>query len=837
MYDPTRIKYPLKRVGERGGGKWQRVSWDEALSEIADTIIEVATKEGLDTILQDIGTNFSLAVQGLALFRLKNLLGFPLLDNNPEIGDDHGGVAVTLGSMVGCNSLDDWFYSDIVLLWTGNPHYTGIPNSHFLWEARYNGTEIIAITPDYSPSSIHADLWIPIKVGTDAALALSLCHVILKEKLYNEAFIREQTDLPFLIREDNNAFLREKDLNEHGREDTFFLYDTVEGKIKPAPKDSLNLGTLVPALEGEYEAETREGKIKVRPVFELIKQRLEDYSPEKVSRITGIKPALIRLLAKKIAQAKAVTNVTNSCFSKFYYGYLTERAQLLLFALCGHFGKKGSGYVGFPIILYESVFLLGLAPSLSHPLEAVEELRKGLAPKLKALTEAGYTEQMISFELARESFKRGDWVSSTIFWNIHGGILGLNKDLKKWDKHLTRDSLESYLKESLEKNWQYVYPQPDKEPRVLLEYGGNIIRRVRGYPALLDTLWPKLKLIVTIDWRMSSTGLYSDFVLPAAGWYEKIDFGAATPYNPFVQICDKAVSPLYESKSEWEIYCLLAKKIQERAKAQGISSIKDWLGEEKRLDTLYDDLTFQGYYSEKDDEKVAKDLLQVATEFKTDLKEMREKGWKRFENIGKSSFSIGNATDIKPDETITPYTWHTAKKIPWPTLTRRIQFYIDHPLYLELGEELPVYKEPPKVGGDYPLVVTGGHTRWSIHSFWRDETLLLRLQRGQPVMYMSTDDAKARGVVDGEIVRVKNDLDAFEIMAKVSPAVRPGQVIIYHAWEKYQFKDGKMFQNLMPSPINPIELAGGYFHLRPFLFELNPGQNDRDTRVEVVKIT
>ena len=63
-----------------------------------------------------------------------------------------------------------------------------------------------------------------------------------------------------------------------------------------------------------------------------------------------------------------------------------------------------------------------------------------------------------------------------------------------------------------------------------------------------------------------------------------------------------------------------------------------------------------------------------------------------YENIGKASLAIGNATDIKPDETITPYTWHTAKKIPWPILTRRIQFYIDQPLYLELGEELPIPK-------------------------------------------------------------------------------------------------------------------------------------------------
>jgi nitrate reductase alpha subunit len=162
-----------------------------------------------------------------------------------------------------------------------------------------------------------------------------------------------------------------------------------------------------------------------------------------------------------------------------------------------------------------------------------------------------------------------------------------------------------------------------------------------------------------------------------------------------------------------------------------------------------------------------------------------------------------------------------------------MQFYIDHPFYLELGEALPVHKDPPLAGGNYPLTLTGGHTRWSIHSAWRDHAPLLRLQRGTPVVYMSTADAEARGIQDGELVEVRNDIDRFRIHAKTSASVRPGQLIIYHAWENYQFPDGKGFQNLIPSPINPVELAGGEGHLRPYLITLQPYQNDRDTRVEV----
>ena len=167
---------------------------------------------------------------------------------------------------------------------------------------------------------------------------------------------------------------------------------------------------------------------------------------------------------------------------------------------------------------------------------------------------------------------------------------------------------------------------------------------------------------------------------------------------------------------------------------------------------------------------------------------------------------------------------------------RRIKFYIDDPYYIELGETLPVHKDPPKSGGDYPLMLTGGHTRWSIHSAWRDDARMLRLQRGRPVMYISVPDAQARGINDGDLVQVRNDIDSFRIDAKVSPALRPGQLIVYHAWENFQFPDGKGFQNLIPSPINPVELAGGEGHLRPIQIGMQPSQNDRDTRVEVTRV-
>ena len=101
------------------------------------------------------------------------------------------------------------------------------------------------------------------------------------------------------------------------------------------------------------------------------------------------------------------------------------------------------------------------------------------------------------------------------------------------------------------------------------------------------------------------------------------------------------------------------------------------------------------------------------------------------------------------------------------------------------------------------------------------------------MVLIGVEDAAARGIVDGAKVRVFNDLDEFQIMAKVSLALRKGQLMIYHAWENFQFKDGKGFQNLTPSPLNPVELSGGQYHLRPMMIASQVGHTDRDTRVEV----
>ena len=103
-------------------------------------------------------------------------------------------------------------------------------------------------------------------------------------------------------------------------------------------------------------------------------------------------------------------------------------------------------------------------------------------------------------------------------------------------------------------------------------------------------------------------------------------------------------------------------------------------------------------------------------------------------------------------------------------------------------------------------------------------------------MYMNVSDAAQRGIKDHDRVRVFNDVGEFVIRVKVAPAVQPGQVIVYHAWEPYQFPEWKSSQEPVASPWKPLHLAGDYGQLHYRMFYAAPCHGPRGTAVEVQKV-
>src|SRR3990170_943534 len=291
------------------------------------------------------------------LRRVIQLIGGLRTDVNAVINDFSPGIYLTFGKFDPASSMDDAFHSKFVMFTHCNPVYTQMAGYHYTAESRYNGGEVVVIAPDCSPSHVHADYYVPIRPGADAALGLSMAQVIISENLYEMPFVKEQTDLPLLVRLDNRRFLRQSDLEEGGRDDQFYYWDAAADRLAPAALDTLALGDVDPALEGSYPAVLADGRrVEVIPVFELLKERLADYTPEKASAMCGVSPSVIRNLARKISSRRG-TIVCGGTSFKYYHADLMVRAYLLVLALTGNWGRKGTGPVEWSVAGFDGPFI------------------------------------------------------------------------------------------------------------------------------------------------------------------------------------------------------------------------------------------------------------------------------------------------------------------------------------------------------------------------------------------------------------------------------------------------------------------------------------------------
>jgi len=822
MYDPTRVRYPLKRVGERGEGRWERLSWDQAFSEIADRIIDTIVEDGAECIVFDHGTtNIDNGIGTPVESHLfGGALGGSSLDSWAGVGDLPVGLIQTWGTYMSEGTSDDWFLSDYILIWIGNPNYTHPSDAHFMWEARYRGAKVVSIAPDFNASTVHADRWLNVRMGTDAALALGLAHVIVEEGLHDVPFVKEQTDLPFLVRDDDDRFLRRSDVDPDGPDgsgERFYVWDAATETLALAPGTwgaplmTLELDGLDPALEGAHEVTLADGStVTVRPVFERLRARLADYPPERVAEITGVHAENVRTVARELAAARSAMIYASWGACKHYHSDLFQRGMAYLVALTGNTGGKSGS---------------GIKVSTWWPMPGFVIMGEGAELRTTPPEELP-VDRLQMMQASKMMFEMSPMLRSTPL------IPWLYAHDPEWREAATRYAdpvlprpVADYMDEVIEKGWQPIWPRPPKKPRFFYYSGPNPLRRWPNPKTIRDSLWKSIETIVACDFRMSTSAMWSDYVLPACGYYEKPGIKYTQSYLPYVVVGQRAVPELYESRHEWDIVLGLARAIQERATARGVDVFHDSNGLPHDLSRLHDDITGGGYYDEGPGGEVrALDyILENSPVTKaTDLggdpwKTAATEGMVKIESIDPVQLAVGlNSvmSDFDPSRPINQFAWFVNDKNPWPTLTGRQQFYIDHPWFLDVGEELVCHKEPLAAGGDHPLRLTGGHTRWSQHAIFRANETLLRLQRGEPVAYVSVADAAARGVDDHDRIRLFNDVGEFTVRAKVSPSVQPGEVICYHAWESYQFPGGATQNDVAPSPLKPNNMIGGYGHLQ-----------------------
>jgi DMSO reductase family type II enzyme molybdopterin subunit len=837
MYEPSRIVHPLRRVGERGSRSWQRISWDEALQEIADAIIDASVNSNTGAVVYDHGTtNIDFGADTASELRMFGLLNSTTLDSWAGVGDMPYGAVQTWGMYNVEGTSDDWFKSDFIVVWGGNPSVTRMPEIHFMHEARYRGAKLAVIAPDLNGTAVHADYWLNPRVGTDAALALAMAQVILAEGLYDEEYVREQTDLPILVREDTGRYLRASDLREGGDEELLYFWDGAADRLvevlgcQGQGGPSLALGALRPALSGSRPVRLADGStVTVRPLFDQLREHLDAaYTPEASARVTGVSPGTVRRIARELAAAPRAMIYSSWGACKHYHSDLAQRSEILLMALTGNQGKSGGG----------------LRVAAWWPVEGFDNFSRGtldlpLTMRLRFLWTAYLSRPTWrDFERLMQDLVPLDGHTPLMPWLYYHAGYSEIWDVPEYQDPAVPRPTSAYMKEAIEKGWIPIRPLPGTDPKVFIFTGANPLRRWPAPQYALKHLWPKLDLIVDVNFKGGTSGMNADLILPTSGYYERDSLKYSQAYLPYLILCEKAVEPLGEAKPEWEIFGLLAHRIQERARERGVDKVRDSVGREVDLSTLYDKWSFDGRFHESDPLAALDAILKdTSATGNVGFDEAAETGLLPIVHVKSDPHPLYSvASEYTPGSTLYPHARFVEGKEAWPTFSGRQQFLIEHPWYEEVGETLPVHKDPPKSGGDYPLRLTGGHTRWSIHATWRDSPLMLQLQRAEPTVWIASEDAAERGIADGERIRVFNDVGEFEAVAKVAPLVQPGQLIIYHAWEPYQFKGWKGQQEPVPAPWKPLHLAGGYGQIHYRSIYGAPGHSPRAQTVEVAKV-
>lgn len=188
VYSPQRLQYPLKRAGARGEGKFKRIGWDEALNIIADKLKEQKKEFGPE----------SLAILSPAR-RTYNMYFSRFLSAHGSPNYAHSGICAVQNAFSFLYTLGtgfpqaDYENSKLIIIWGKQPVYAGSSRggTRALVKAKESGATIISIKPTMEPDAALANIWVPIRPGTDAALGLAMLNVIITGKLYDSAFVSE----------------------------------------------------------------------------------------------------------------------------------------------------------------------------------------------------------------------------------------------------------------------------------------------------------------------------------------------------------------------------------------------------------------------------------------------------------------------------------------------------------------------------------------------------------------------------------------------------------------------------------------------------------------------
>ncbi len=702
------------------------------------------------------------------------------------------------------------------------------------------------------------------------------------------------------------------------------------------------------------------------------------FTPAWAEKITGVPRDQIITVAREFALNAEKTEgrsmiILGAGLNHWYHMDMNYRGIINMLVMCGCVGKSGGGwshYVGQEKLRPQTGWQpLAFALDWARPPRHMNSTSAWYAH-----TDQWRYETLSAREIISPTAPEGDWnKASLIDYNIRAERMGwlpsapqlktnpleVAKAAKKAGKDILAYVIEQLKSGVLEMSCEDP-DAPENWPRNLFVWRSNLLGSSgKGHEYFLKHLlgtdhgvmgkdlgeegrqkpieakWHdeapqgKLDLLVCIDFRMSTTAVYSDIVLPTASWYEKNDLNTSD-MHPFIHPLQAAVDPAYESKSDWEIFKAIARKFSEivpgyLGKETDIVAlptlhdtpaeiaqpeVRDWKkGEcelipgktapnyipvERDYPNLYKRFTSLGPLMEKVgnggkgiawntglEVQHLKDLNGVVTEegptkglakIDTDIDasevilmlapetngEVAVKAWDALsKNTGIDHTHLARPKEdekirfrdvaAQPRKIISSPTWsgiesehvcynagytNVHELIPWRTLSGRQQLYQDHLWMRAFGEQFCTWRPPvdlktiteavnASARDGEPYVVLNfitPHQKWGIHSTFSDNLLMLTLNRGGPVVWLSEADAKKAGIVDNDWIELYNINGALIARAVVSQRVKEGMTLMYHAQEKIvntpgseqTGKRGGIHNSVTRATVKPTHMIGGY---------------------------
>jgi anaerobic selenocysteine-containing dehydrogenase len=335
-----RLLFPLRRTRPKGEADpgWRRIGWDEALDATAAALKRIAAESGPEAVAFAITTSSGTAISDAApwITRLINAFGSPNNCNATEICAWHRDSATTFTTGAGIGT-PDYARAGCILLWGHNPSTSWLAAAGAVAKARARGAKLVVIDPRRVGLAVKADCWLPVRPGTDGALALAIAREMIERGWFDATFVRDWTNGPFLVREDNGALLRASELATGGGNGCLVAWDEGRGQAIGYDPSARRYDTppLKLALSGGFSLAGRAGPIPCRPAFALFAELCRAFTPEHAASITGVPADAIRTAARLLWLHRPVAYFSWTGLEQHTNATQTARAHSILHALTG----------------------------------------------------------------------------------------------------------------------------------------------------------------------------------------------------------------------------------------------------------------------------------------------------------------------------------------------------------------------------------------------------------------------------------------------------------------------------------------------------------------------